>query len=98
VGPAIRGAVEGIISVANDAAQGSVRRNAIYAEYRSDGHEVNGPADMFALDLEAVDRTVGWLDAKYKGAALAEGAATGSIGMIARSARFKRIMTAAGHR
>lgn len=81
VGDALRATVEGLMSVANDAAQWSVRPEAIYAEFRSDGHDVEQSTDIFKLDLEEVDRTVGWLGGKYKSLALAEGAGAGVAGL-----------------
>lgn len=54
----------------------------MYQEYRSNGCEVNSPRDIFQLDLEQVDRTIGWLSARYKGIALVEGAATGAAGLL----------------
>ncbi|PWE12497.1 EcsC family protein [Alcaligenes faecalis] len=82
VGPAIQKAVEGLVGVCNDAAQWSVRPEAIFEEFRSDGHaQVKSHKDLIQLDLEEVDKVVGWLAAKYKGVALVEGAGTGAIGL-----------------
>jgi hypothetical protein len=82
LGDVIKLSIKGITGVCNDCAQWSVRPEAIYAEFRGDGHtSVKKPSDIVALDLEHVDKVVGWLDAKYKGIALVEGAATGSIGL-----------------
>ena len=81
LGDAIRFAIQGITSVCNDLAHWSVRPEAIYEEFRKTGHaEIKKPADVFSLDLEHVDRVVAWLDAKYKGIALVEGAAAGTTG------------------
>ena len=82
VGKVIRLSIQGLTSVCNDLAQWSVQKKAIYAEFRKAGHNgIQKEADVFAIDLEDVDKIVGWLDAKYKGIALAEGAAAGSIGL-----------------
>ncbi len=82
VGDIIRLSIQGITSVCNDLALWTVRPEAIYEEFRGDGHtNINKPADIFALDLEHVDRVVGWLAAKYKGIALAEGAGAGFVGL-----------------
>lgn len=82
LGEAIRLAVQGIVSVANDLAQWSVRPESIYSEFRAHGHsDIKGPQDVFTLDLEHVDKVVGRLDAKYKGIALLEGAVTGAPGL-----------------
>jgi len=82
VGWVIEKSVGGIVGVANDAAQWSVRQDAIWKEYQGDGHpEVKGHDDVFKLDLQAVDKSIGYLAAKYKGAALTEGAAMGALGL-----------------
>lgn len=81
VGWVLEKSVGGIVSVANDVAQWSVRPDAIYAEYRKAGHAVSSPTDIHRLDLENVDRAIGWLGAKYKGIALTEGAASGAAGL-----------------
>ena len=73
-------ALAGIVKVLTDAAAWAVWKEAVYAEFRKAGHDVRQPADLFALDLEKVDNTVGWLDAKYTGMAFAEGAAAGAAG------------------
>lgn len=84
LGDIIKSSVKGITAVCNDLAQWSVRPEAIYAEFRCDGHtSISRPSHVFELDLEHVDKVVGWLDAKYKGIALVEGAATGSLGLPA---------------
>lgn len=82
VGDAIRLSVQGLTGVCNDMAQWSVRKDAIYAEFRKAGHGgINREADVFDIELEDVDKMVGWLAAKYKGIALAEGAAAGAVGL-----------------
>ena len=81
VGEAIRKAISGVVSVCNDAAQWSVRQEAIYEEFRRAGHALETPADLTSLELEDIDRVVGFLGAKYKGLAAAEGAATGVAGL-----------------
>lgn len=82
LGDVIRAAVQGIVSVSNDLAQWSVSPKSIYNEFRTRGcSKIKGPRDIFGLDLEDVDKTVGWLDAKYKGIALVEGAGTGIVGL-----------------
>lgn len=82
VGDAIRLSIQGLIGVCNDMAQWSVQRDSIYAEFRKAGHgRINKEADVFEIELEDVDKVVGWLDAKYKGIALVEGAAAGALGL-----------------
>ena len=76
----INKALAGILGVLTDAAAWTVSPEAICEKFRKVGHDVRQLADIFALDLEQVDRTVGWLDAKYKGAAFTEGAAAGAVG------------------
>ena len=82
IGWVIEKSVTGIVSIANDVAQWSVRPEAIFKEYRDSGHPVNTHADLLKLDLEDLDKTIGWLAAKYKGIALAEGAGTGVFGAL----------------
>src|SRR5580700_5767914 len=79
VGATVAKAVHGVVSVINDGASWSVRSEAIYEEFRADGHCVRQGPDVRQLDLEHVDKTVGYLAAKYKLTAAAEGAATGSL-------------------
>lgn len=82
VGDAIRLSVQGLMGVCNDIAQWSVQKEAIYAEFRKAGHDgIKKEADVFDIELEDVDKIVGWLDAKYKGFALVEGAGTGALGL-----------------
>jgi hypothetical protein len=84
LGDAIRATVSGLTAVCNDVAQWSVQPEAIYAEFRQFGHfDIRSSADIHQLPLEKIDRVVGWLDAKYKGLALAEGAAAGALGLPA---------------
>lgn len=81
VGFALKKAIEGLTSVCNDAAQWSVRPEAIFKEFRGDGHtEINSHDDLLNLDLSDIDKVVGWLGAKYKGIALVEGAGAGAVG------------------
>ena len=54
----------------------------IYQEFQRQGYdEPKQPSDVFSLGLEDVDRVIGWLGAKYKSAALVEGATTGMVGL-----------------
>src|SRR5207253_10983492 len=82
LGEVIRLSIQGLTGVCNDLAQWSVRPNVIYEEFRKAGHaRINKPTDVFAIDLEHVDHVVAWLDVKYKGIALVEGAGTGFVGL-----------------
>ena len=81
VGWVLEKSIGGLVNVTNEAARWSVRPDAILEEYRKAGHDVRAHADLPTLDLEHVDRTIGWLGAKYKGGALTEGAAFGGMGL-----------------
>ena len=62
----------------NDLAAWTVRPDAIYKQYQKAGFEhIEAPSDIFTLDLEDADRVSGWLSAKYKTLATAEGAGAG---------------------
>ena len=82
LGDMIRRVVQGVVSVSNDAALWSIRPDSIYSEFRDRGHsEIRSPGHVFNLDIQDVDKAVGWIDAKYKGLALVEGAVTGVVGL-----------------
>ncbi|HEX8700728.1 MAG TPA: EcsC family protein [Myxococcaceae bacterium] len=84
VGEAVTRAIQGILSLLNDGASWSVRTEAIHSEFRSKGHSnVHVPGDIHGLELEQVDRTVGYLATKYKALAAAEGAGVGALGGLA---------------
>ncbi len=84
VGEAVTRAVQGILSLLNDGASWSVRTEAIHSEFRAQGHtHIRAPKDIHSLELEHVDRTVGYLAAKYKALAAAEGAGVGALGGLA---------------
>ncbi|NIF27661.1 EcsC family protein [Pantoea sp. Tr-811] len=94
VGPAIRGAVEGLTSVCHDAAQWSVRPEAIFEEFRNDGHtKVTTHKDIHDLELEQIDKVVGFLGAKYKGLALVEGAGAGAVGIAGLAVDIPTLIT-----
>ncbi|MGM3193259.1 EcsC family protein [Dickeya dadantii subsp. dieffenbachiae] len=82
IGDVIKKAINGLVGVCNDAAQWSVRPESIFEEFRDDGHyNIKSHNDIHFLPLENIDKTVGFLGAKYKGIALTQGAGTGSIGL-----------------
>jgi hypothetical protein len=82
LGWAVERTVGGLVSVANDAAQWSVRRDAIYRHLaQASGFDVRSSADIYRLDLAAIDRATGWLGAKYQALALAEGTGTALLGL-----------------
>ena len=76
----IQKALAGIVGLLGDAAAWSVRPEAVYAEFREKGHDVERRNDIFSLDLEQVDDTTSGLDTKYKSLGLGEGAVTGAAG------------------
>ena len=73
-------ALGGIMEVLGNVAAWAVLREAVYSEFRNDGHDIREPTDLFALDLEEIDKAIRWLDAKYTSLAFAEGAAAGALG------------------
>lgn len=78
----IEKAIGGLVALLNDFSHWTVRPDAIYEEYRKAGFEhIKTPGDIFSLDLEDADRVSGWLGAKYKTLASAEGAAAGYVGL-----------------
>ncbi len=82
LGDAIKLSIQGLTGVCNDVAQWSVQKDAIYAEFRKAGYAgINKEADVFDIKLEDIDKMLGWLAAKYKGIALAEGAGAGAAGL-----------------
>lgn len=81
VGDVIKAVVSGITSLCNDAAQFSVRQDAIIEDFKKHDCNVNSIADIHKLELKKIDEVVGYLAAKYKGLAAAEGAGTGALGL-----------------
>lgn len=81
VGDIMRKATAGVVDVAMDAASWTVWTSAILEEFRTDGHCVKQLDDIRLLELEQVDKTVGYLGAKYKALALTTGGASGAIGL-----------------
>lgn len=94
IGDVIKKAIEGLTSVCNDAAQWSVRPEAIFKEFRGDGHHhINDIENIFQLELKDIDKVVGWLAAKYKGIALVEGVGTGATGAIGLTVDIPALIT-----
>lgn len=82
IGTVINKSIQGLTGVCNDVAQWSVQKEAIYGEFRKAGHNgIKHETDVFNIELENIDRIVGWLALKYKGVALTEGAGTGMFGL-----------------
>jgi len=78
----IEKAIGGLVGLLNDLSHWTIRQNAIYKVYRKAGYKhILTPTDIFSLDLEDVDRLNGWIGAKYKTLAGAEGAGTGYAGL-----------------
>jgi len=71
-------AFRGLIGLLGDGAALTVRPQAILAEFKP---PVSSLEALAAVDLENVDRAIGFLATKYKSLALAEGAAAGAAGM-----------------
>ncbi|WP_339289761.1 EcsC family protein [Paenibacillus sp. FSL E2-0201] len=80
VGEAVNKSLMGIISTLNDGAAWSVQTEIILKEYREKGCVVNKHSDIHNLSLKTCDKVVGYLGAKYKSIALAEGGGAGLLG------------------
>lgn len=76
-------AMNGVVGLVNDASQWSVRPSAILEDLSAISKQDITRLDQIPLlDLEIVDRSIGWLDTKYEGIALVEGAAAGGAATI----------------
>jgi hypothetical protein len=76
-------AMNGVVGLVNDASQWSVRPSAILDDLSNISKQSITRLDQIPLlDLEVVDRSIGWLDTKYEGIALVEGAAAGGAATI----------------
>ncbi|WP_295945696.1 EcsC family protein [uncultured Xanthomonas sp.] len=76
-------ATSGIVGLVNDLSQWSVRPDAIMEELSAiSKREITGLDQIPSLDLQLVDRAIGWLDTKYEGLALLEGAAAGGTAVV----------------
>ncbi len=74
----IEKAIGGTISTLNDFSQWTVRPNAVYEEYQKNKFHVTSRQEIYHLDLQDVDTTIGYLGAKYKGLAFTEGGVAGA--------------------
>lgn len=94
VGDVIKKAIQGLTSLSNDVAHWSVRPEAILKEFRGDSHlHIKSIQDIPSLELEEIDKVVGWLAAKYKGMALVEGVGTGVTGAAGLAADIPALIT-----
>jgi len=75
---AIQKASQGILGLLCDAASGSVRPEAIFEEFNV---KIVSLDDISKLNLQTIDKTVGYLAAKYKGLAATEGALVGGASL-----------------
>ena len=79
----IEKSIGGLVGFLNDFSHKTVRPDVIYEEYQKAGFKyIKTPSDIFTLDLENADRVSGWLAAKYKTLAGAEGAGAGAVGVL----------------
>lgn len=87
-------AMNGVVGLVNDASQWSVRPSAIFKELSDiSKQDITSLDQIPALDLQIIDRSIGWLDTKYEGIALVEGAAAGGIAVINPVAALATIPT-----
>ncbi|WP_395346913.1 EcsC family protein [Variovorax sp. UC122_21] len=76
-------AANGVVGLVNDASQWSVRPGAILKDLSDVSKtEITQIEQIPSLDLQTIDKTIGWLDTKYEGIALVEGAAAGGVSTI----------------
>lgn len=76
-------AANGVIGLVNDASQWSVNTSAILQDLSDHSKKDIARLDQVCLlDLEVIDRAIGWLDTKYEGIALVEGAAAGGAATV----------------
>lgn len=75
--------MNGVVGLVNDASQWSVRPSAILEDLSVMSKQTITRLDQIPLlDLEVIDRSIGWLDTKYEGIALVEGAAAGGAAVV----------------
>ncbi|WP_421250097.1 EcsC family protein [Aeromonas sp. 600584] len=75
--------MNGIVNLVNDGSQWSVRPNAIFEELSEVSKQKISSIEQIALlDLHLIDKSIGWLDTKYEGIALVEGAVAGGASVI----------------
>jgi len=89
----INNSLSGTLKVTNDLALLTVRHEAIFEEYRKAGHTIETHNDLISLDLEYIDKTIGWLSVKYNSAAFVEGGTTGIVGLPGIPADIVALLT-----
>jgi hypothetical protein len=89
----INNSLSGSLKAVNDLALWAVRHDAIFEEYRRSGHDITSHKDLYSLDLEVIDKIIGWLGAKYNSAAFIEGGATGAVGLLGIPADIVALLT-----
>lgn len=82
VGERAESLVADVTKTLNDAAVWSVRREAIFKDYRDDGVEVAAIEDVTRLGLTQIRHTLGRLDLKYRVLSTLEGTAAGAVGAL----------------
>ena len=96
VGDVITKAIGGIVGYLNDGAAWTVRVPAVMNDFRIHGHTaVAVLEDIHGLQLEDVDKVVGYLGAKYRTFAAAEGAAAGVAGGLGIAADIPLLVSIA---
>lgn len=75
--------MNGIVNMVNDGSQWSVRPSAIFEELSDvSKQKISSIEQIPLLDLHLIDKSIGWLDTKYEGIALVEGAVAGGTSVI----------------
>lgn len=81
LGTVVEKTVSGIVGLLNDSMSKTVRIDAILSEYAlPDGSTPTHAEQIGVVSLQTIDTTIGYLSAKYKALAAAEGAVTGAVG------------------
>jgi EcsC protein family len=80
IGDVIKSAASGIFSLCNDAAQWSISHEYVFKDFRSSGHDVSKLEHIHTLELQKIEKMIGWVPTQYSGILAAEGIATGFAG------------------
>ena len=73
--------IAGLLNLVNEITHDWIFTDAVYREFSDKGHSVEGPGDVFNLDIQHVDELSSGLNQKYITLAGLEGAATGFVGL-----------------